>query len=73
VSEQELIYKFIATEYGYTKDNPNFYGFISCNQKELGKLFGEDKIESLLMSISAEEVQTYWKSISRFEEETTSD
>ena len=68
MSEQELIYKFIATEYGYTKDNPNIYGFISCNQKELGKLFGEDKIESLLMSISAEEVQTYWKSISRFEE-----
>ena len=53
MSEQELIYKFIATEYGYTKDNPNFYGFISCNQKELGKLFGEDKIESLLMSINA--------------------
>ena len=68
MSEQELIYKFIATEYGYTTDNPNFYGFISCNQKDLGKLFGEDKIESLLMSISAEEVQTYWKSISRFEE-----
>ena len=73
MSEQELIYKFIATEYGYTKDNPNFYGFISCNQKELGKLFGEDKIESLLVSISAKELQKYWKSISRFEEEILSD
>jgi len=68
MSEQERIYKFIETEYGYVKDNPNFYGFISYNQKELSRLCGEEKIKSLLMSISAEKLQKYWESIDSLEE-----
>ena len=65
---QEQLIKFIEKSYGLKKDNPNFTMFLSHNKKEMGKVCGEQNIERLLNSITSTQLQKYWNSINRFEE-----
>ena len=67
MTQQQLI-KFIEKSYGLKKDNPNFTMFLSHNKKEMGKVCGEKNIERLINSITSTQLQKYWNSIQRLEE-----
>lgn len=67
MTQQQLL-NLIEKSYGLKKDNPNFTMFLSYNKKELGKVCGEQNIERLINSITSTQLQKYWNSIQRLEE-----
>ena len=66
---QEQLLNLIEKVYGLKKENPNFTMFLSHNKKEMGKVCGEQNIERLINSITSTQLQKYWDSINRFEED----
>lgn len=67
MTQQQLL-NLLEKSYGLKKDNPNFTMFLSYNKKELGKVCGEQNIERLINSITSTQLQKYWNSIHRLEE-----